>query len=115
MSGCELDEINNLTPPVDDKDKLGREAMVEAAHPSIKNVMKCVEEIFGNKKIVAERYVSSKSEDMIHDIIGRIDYETDGKNGLFIELKTKPPSIVKKKGKDEYYFKTQTKFFFAFF
>jgi hypothetical protein len=26
---------------------------------------------------------------------------------VFIELKTKPPSIVKKKGKDEYYFKTQ--------
>ena len=49
----ELDEINNLTPPVDDKDKLGREAMVEAAHPSIKNVMKSVEEIFGKQKIVA--------------------------------------------------------------
>lgn len=99
----ELDEINNLTPPVDDKDKLGREAMVEAAHPSIKNVMKCVEEIFGNKKIVAERYVSSKSEDMIHDIIGRIDYESEES---FMELKTKPPSLKKKRNKDEYYMAT---------
>jgi len=99
----ELDEINNLTPPVDDKDKLGREAMVEAAHSSIKNVMKCVEEIFGNKKIVAERYVSSKSEDMIHDIIGRIDYESEES---FMELKTKPPSLKKKRNKDEYYMAT---------
>ena len=99
----ELDEINDLTPPVDDKDKIGREAMVEAAHPSIKNVMKCVEEIFGNKKIVAERYVSSKSEDMIHDIIGRIDYESEES---FMELKTKPPSLKKKRNKDEYYMAT---------
>tara|TARA_Y100000004_G_scaffold130609_1_gene147295 strand:- start:149 stop:1063 length:915 start_codon:yes stop_codon:yes gene_type:complete len=99
----ELDEINNLTPPVDDKDKLGREAMVEAAHPSIKNVMKSVEEIFGKQKIVAERYVSSKSEDMIHDIIGRIDYESEES---FMELKTKPPSLKKKRNKDEYYMAT---------
>jgi len=99
----ELDEINDLTPPVDDKDKLGRTIMVEAAHPSIKNVMKCVEEIFGNKKIVAERYVSSKSEDMIHDIIGRIDYESEES---FMELKTKPPSLKKKRNKDEYYMAT---------
>lgn len=99
----ELDEINNLTPPVDDKDKIGRKTMVEAAHPSIKNVMKCVEEIFGNKKIVAERYVSSKSEDMIHDIIGRIDYESEE---CFMELKTKPPSLKKKRNKDEYYMAT---------
>ena len=99
----ELDEINNLTPPVDDKDKLGREAMVEAAHPSIKNVMKSVEEIFGKQKIVAERYVSGKSEDMIHDIIGRIDYESEES---FMELKTKPPSLKKKRNKDEYYMAT---------
>ena len=99
----ELDEINNLTPPVDDKDKLGRETMVEAAHPSIKNVMKSVEEIFGKQKIVAERYVSSKSEDMIHDIIGRIDYESEES---FMELKTKPPSLKKKRNKDEYYMAT---------
>ena len=99
----ELDEINDLTPPVDDKDKIGRTIMIEAAHPSIKNVMKCVEEIFGNKKIVAERYVSSKSEDMIHDIIGRIDYESEES---FMELKTKPPSLKKKRNKDEYYMAT---------
>jgi len=99
----ELDEINNLTPPVDDKDKLARDMMIEAAHPTIKNVEKAVKEIFGNEKLVAERYVSSKEDEMIHDIIGRIDYES---NTAFMELKTKPCSIKKKRNKDEYYMAT---------
>ena len=99
----ELDEINNLTPPVDDKDKLARDMMIEAAHPTIKNVEKAVKEIFGSEKLVAERYVSSKEDEMIHDIIGRIDYESNTK---FMELKTKPPSIKKKRNKNEYYMAT---------
>ena len=99
----ELDEINKLTPPVDDKDKLGRDMMVEFAHPSIKNVQKAVKEIFGDEKLVAERYVSSKSKDMIHDIIGRIDYES---KHIIAEAKTKPPSLKKKRNKDEYYMAT---------
>ena len=96
----ELDEINNLTPPVDNKDKLARDMMIEFAHPTIKNVEKSVKEIFGKDKLVAERYVSSKDDDMLFDIIGRIDYES---NNAFMELKTKPCSIKKRRGKDEYY------------
>jgi len=99
----ELDEINKLTPAVDDKDKLGRDMMVEFAHPSIKNVQKAIKEIFADEKLVAERYVSSKDDSMIHDIIGRIDYESNTK---FVELKTKPPSLKKKRNKDEYYMAT---------
>jgi len=96
----ELDEINKNTTPVDDKDKLAREMMISFAHPTIENMKKCVKEIFGNEKLVAERYVSAKHNDMVIDIIGRIDYESNDKIG---EAKTKPPTIKKKRGKDEYY------------
>ena len=96
----ELDKINKDTPPVDDKDKLARELMISFAHPTIENMKKCVKEIFGNEKLVAERYVSAKHNDMVIDIIGRIDYESNNKIG---EAKTKPPTIKKKRGKDEYY------------
>ena len=99
----ELDAIDKDSPPVDEKDKLAREMMVSFAHPTIENMKKCVKEIFGNKKLVAERYVSSKSKDMIHDIIGRIDYES---NDIIGEAKTKPVTIKKKRGKDEYYMAT---------
>ena len=96
----ELDAIDKNSPPVDPKDKLAREMMISYAHPTIENIKKCVKEIFSNEKLVAERYVSSKSNDMIHDIIGRIDYES---NNLIGEAKTKPPTIKKKSNKDEYY------------
>jgi hypothetical protein len=72
----ELDAINENSPPVDDKDKLAREMMISFAHPTIENMKKCVKEIFGNEKLVAERYVSAKHNDMVIDIIGRIDYES---------------------------------------
>ena len=96
----ELDAIDKNTTPVDDKDKLAREMMISFAHPTIENMKKAVNEIFGNEKLVAERYVSSKDEDMVNDTIGRIDYESNDKIG---EAKTKPPTIKKKRGKDEYY------------
>ena len=99
----ELDRINKDSIPVDDKDKLAREMMISFAHPTIENMKKCVKEIFGDAKLVAERYVSSKSKDMIHDIIGRIDYES---NDFIGEAKTKPVSIKKRRGKDEYYMAT---------
>ena len=99
----ELDEIDKDSPPVDDKDKLAREMMISFAHPTIENMKKCVKEIFGDAKLVAERYVSSKNKDMIHDIIGRIDYES---NDIIGEAKTKPVSIKKRRGKDEYYMAT---------
>ena len=96
----ELDAIDSNTPPVDDKDVLAREMMISFAHPTIENMKKAVKEIFGNEKLVAERYVSSKDEDMVNDTIGRIDYES---NKIIGEAKTKPPTIKKKRGKDEYY------------
>ena len=99
----ELDAIDKNSPPVDPKDKLAREMMISYAHPTIKNMKKCVKEIFGNEKLVAERYVSSKDIDMLIDIIGRVDYESNKLGG---EAKTKPPTIKKKRGKDEYYMAT---------
>ena len=99
----ELDSIDKNSPPIDAKDKLAREMMISYAHPTIENMKKAVKEIFGNEKLVAERYVSSKSDDMVNDIIGRIDYESNDKIG---EAKTKPVSIKKKRGKDEYYMAT---------
>ena len=63
----ELDAIDKNTTPVDDKDKLAREMMISFAHPTIENMKKAVKEIFGNEKLVAERYVSSKDEDMVND------------------------------------------------
>jgi hypothetical protein len=96
----ELDAIDKNSPPVDAKDKLAREMMISFAHPTIENMKKAVKEIFGNEKLVAERYVSSKDKDMLIDIIGRVDYESNTKIG---EAKTKPPTIKKKRGKDEYY------------
>jgi predicted RecB family nuclease len=74
--------------------------MISFSHPTIENMKKAVKEIFGNEKLVAERYVSSKDKDMLIDIIGRVDYESNTKIG---EAKTKPPTIKKKRGKDEYY------------
>jgi len=96
----ELDAIDKNTTPIDDKDKLAREMMISFSHPTIENMKKAIKEIFGNEKLVAERYVSSKDEDMLIDIIGRCDYESDVAVG---EAKTKPPTIKKKRGKDEYY------------
>ena len=99
----ELDAIDKNTTPIDDKDKLAREMMISFAHPTIENMKKAVKEIFGNEKLVAERYVSSKDEDMVNDTIGRIDYES---NEIIGEAKTKPPTIKKKRNKDEHYMAT---------
>ena len=70
--------------------------MISFAHPTIDNMKKCVKEIFGNEKLVAERYVSAKHNDMVIDIIGRIDYESNDKIG---EAKTKPPTIKRREAK----------------
>ena len=102
--GKELDDINKYDP-IDEKDAYAREHMIEYAHKTIEQTRKAVKDICGKNKMIAERYVMSKPEKLLFDMIGRIDYETDGKSGLFIELKTKPPKIVKRKNKDEYYFK----------
>ena len=99
----ELDDINKYDP-IDEKDAYAREHMIEYAHKTIEQTRKAVKDIFGKNKITAERYVMSKPKKLLFDMIGRIDYETDD---TFIELKTKPPAIAKRKNKNEYYFKSQ--------
>jgi len=97
-------EAINKNPPVDAKDKFGREAMIKFAEDCIPITKKVVQEIIGKEKLVCERYVELKEFDMIKPIIGRIDYESKTK---FIELKTKPPNLRKVKGKDEWNMITQ--------
>ena len=97
-------EIMNEKPPVDAKDKFGREAMLKFAEDCIPITKKVVQEIIGKEKLVCERYVEQKEMTMIKPVIGRIDYESKTK---FIELKTKPPNLRKVKGKEEWNMITQ--------
>ena len=97
-------EIMNEKPPVDAKDKFGREAMIKFAEDCIPITKKVVQEIMGKDKLVCERYVEQKEMTMIKPVIGRIDYESKTK---FIELKTKPPNLRKVKGKEEWNMITQ--------
>ena len=97
-------EIMNEKPPVDAKDKFGREAMIKFAEDCIPITKKVVQEIIGKDKLVCERYVEQKEMTMIKPVIGRIDYESKTK---FIELKTKPPNLRKVKGKEEWNMITQ--------
>ena len=100
-------EIINSKDPVDAKDKFGRETMIKFAEDCIPITKKVVQHIIEKEKLVCERYVELKEFDMIKPIIGRIDYETMGTNGKFIELKTKPPNLRKVKGKEEWNMITQ--------
>ena len=97
-------EIMNEKPPVDAKDKFGREAMIKFAEDCIPITKKVVQDIMGKEKLVCERYVEQKEMTMIKPVIGRIDYESKTK---FIELKTKPPNLRKVKGKEEWNMITQ--------
>ena len=97
-------ELVNKNPPVDEKDKFGREAMLKFAEDCIPITKKVVQDIIGKEKLVCERYVELKEFDMIKPVIGRIDYESKTK---FIELKTKPPNLRKIKGKEEWNMITQ--------
>ena len=97
-------DILNQSPPVDEKDKQGRQQMIKFAEDCIPITKKVVKDLIGDDKLVCERYVEVKEELMIKPIIGRVDYETKTK---FIELKTKPPNLKKVKGKDEWKMITQ--------
>jgi len=99
----ELESVNK-NPPVDKKDKFGREAMLKYAEDCIPITKKVVQDIIGKDKLVCERYVEKKEFNQIKPTIGRIDYET---KKLFIELKTKPPNLRKIKGKEEWNMMTQ--------
>ena len=99
----ELEAVNK-NPPVDEKDKFGREAMLKFAEDCIPITRKVVQDIIGKDKLVCERYVEKKEFNQIKPTIGRIDYESKTK---FIELKTKPPNLRKVKGKEEWNMITQ--------
>ena len=99
----ELEAVNK-NPPVDAKDKFGREAMLKFAEDCIPITRKVVQDIIGKDKLVCERYVEKKEFNQIKPTIGRIDYESKKK---FIELKTKPPNLRKVKGKEEWNMITQ--------
>ena len=58
--------------------------MLEYAHKTIDQTRKVVKELCGKNKITSERYVMNKPKQLLHDIIGRIDYETN--NGLFYSM-----------------------------
>ena len=99
----ELDDINKYDP-IDEKDKFARDNINELSHKIIKQIQKLYKEIFKDEKTAAERYVAQAVKKLWHDIVGRIDYESNVKS---LELKTKPSKCYKRKNKDEYYFKQQ--------
>ena len=99
----ELNDINKYDP-IDEKDKFARDNINELSHKIIKQIQKLYKEIFKDEKTAAERYVAQAVKKLWHDIVGRIDYESNVK---FLELKTKPSKLYKRKNKDEYYFKQQ--------
>ena len=99
----ELNDINKYDP-IDEKDKFARDNINELSHKIIKQIQKLYKEIFKDEKTAAERYVAQAVKKLWHDIVGRIDYESNVK---FLELKTKPSKCYKRKNKDEYYFKQQ--------
>ena len=99
----ELNDINKYDP-IDEKDKFARDNINELSHKIIKQIQKLYKEIFKDEKTAAERYVAQAVKKLWHDIVGRIDYESNVK---FLELKTKPSKLYKRKNKDEYYWKQQ--------
>ena len=78
----------------DEKDKHCREAMKEYILPTTKQVLKALEEIFGDEDVQCERYVNLKHIDLFLPIIGRIDFESNTK---IMELKSLPPNFKKNK------------------
>ena len=94
----ELDDINKYDP-IDEKDKFARDNINELSHKIIKQIQKLYKEIFKDEKTAAERYVAQAVKKLWHDIVGRIDYESNVK---FLELKTKPSKCYKRKNEDDY-------------
>ena len=99
----ELKEFHSKMP-VDDKDKFGREEVLNYAEPCIKITEKAIKEIVGDNKLVCERYIDHAEKNMIKKIVGRIDYET---KHSFIELKSKPPRTTKVRNKEEFKMRSQ--------
>ena len=89
----ELNKVDKIKYK-DDRDKHCREAMKEFLLPTIKLIIKAVEEVFGDEPVQCERYVDIKHLDLFIPIIGRIDFESNTK---IMELKSLPPNFKKNK------------------
>ena len=89
----ELENINKYDP-IDEKDKFARDNIDDIAHKIIEQIKKVLKEIFKDEKTAAERYVVAKLKDLIHDIIGRIDYES---NNAIFRTKNKTYQCYKRK------------------
>ena len=74
----ELNKVDKIKHK-DDRDKHCREAMKEFLLPTIKLIIKAVEEVFGDEPVQCERYVDVKHLDLFIPIIGRIDFESNTK------------------------------------
>ena len=74
----ELADINKYDP-IDSNDKFARDNINDIAHKIIEQIKKLYKEIFKDEKTAAERYVVNKPKELMHDIIGRIDYESNTK------------------------------------
>lgn len=81
-----LSEIK-LEEARDERDKLCRKAMTEYLMPTIQNVIKAFQEIFGDEDIECERTVYETLDNLFIDVLGRIDGESKTK---LVELKIKP-------------------------
>ena len=77
----ELNKVDKIKYK-DDRDKHCREAMKEFLLPTIKLIIKAVEEVFGDEPVQCERYVDIK------------DFESNTK---IMELKSLPPNFKKNK------------------
>ena len=70
----ELNDINKYDP-IDEQDKFARDNIDDLAHKIIEQIKKLYKEIFKDEKTAAERYVAASVKELMHDIIGRIDYK----------------------------------------
>ena len=87
-------EIIDQIPARDERDAECRKEMKQYIEPTAQQIIKAVKEIFGDQELMAERYVHDTLKDLILDILGRIDYESEDK---IMELKTKPINFRKTK------------------
>ena len=102
----QLEYNKYLKEPYDDNDKKIREQIEQHIHETITNILAAVKNIFQDKELTCERYVSMILKDLIIGITGRVDFETDDD---FAECKTKPPTAKFIKGDLKIYTQTLPK------
>jgi len=86
--------IINKNEPKDARDEQCRIDMIPSCKESINQTLKLVKEIFKDETLTSERYVYTTPKNLILDLLGRIDFESETK---FLELKSKPINFRKNK------------------